>query len=302
MALTVGGAAVTIDVAPNFSDRENDPLTFTVSVLSTLIATTSISGSVVTLTPVAVGLAGTTVTVTARDPAGSSVTQAFVVRVIDPARPTSVLIGTAGQCGVRAFNTITTIDTVTNKISIQWSGSVLPSLLDTITITLDGGQSQMFTTKIPSDPTVFNILPDSAGLVKFVQTHTAASGRAPCEETLQLTLPAYTPTVELESTDAIIGTAAQCGIDAFNTVTTIDPLENEIEIEWAALFVILNDISAITVTLDDGQDQMYAPILLSHTTTFNILSDSAGLVKFAATYTSGGATINCEETLQLTLP
>ena len=58
-------------------------LTFTVSSSDEAVATASVSGSVVTVTPVAVGSA--IITVTAQDPDGLSATQAIAVEVVNQA-------------------------------------------------------------------------------------------------------------------------------------------------------------------------------------------------------------------------
>ena len=77
--LTVGGSAVSVNVAQYFTDPDGDALTYTVRSSHTGIATAAVSGSTVTLTPVAAGTA--TVTVTARDPDGASATQSIAVTV-----------------------------------------------------------------------------------------------------------------------------------------------------------------------------------------------------------------------------
>ena len=77
--LTVGGSATTRDVAPNFSDPDNDSLTYSASTSAPAVATASVSGSVVTVTPVTVG--STTITVTAQDPDGLSAIQTIAVTV-----------------------------------------------------------------------------------------------------------------------------------------------------------------------------------------------------------------------------
>ena len=64
-SLTVGGASIQIDVSANFNDPDDDTLTYTGSSSNTNIATTDVSGAVVTITPVAIGAA--TIKVTASD-------------------------------------------------------------------------------------------------------------------------------------------------------------------------------------------------------------------------------------------
>ena len=77
--LTAGGSAGSVDVASYFTDPDGDPLTYTATSSSTATVTARVSGSTVTLAPVAAGTA--TVTVTARDPGGLSAMQSITVSV-----------------------------------------------------------------------------------------------------------------------------------------------------------------------------------------------------------------------------
>ena len=78
--LLAGGGTASVDVAPYFSDPNGDALTYTaVSSRNNVVAAAVVEDSIVTLTPVAAGTAG--VTVTATDPAGLSATQVMTVTV-----------------------------------------------------------------------------------------------------------------------------------------------------------------------------------------------------------------------------
>ena len=79
--LRVGGSAITVDIADAFEDPENDTLTYAATSSATGVTTVGISGTQVTVTPVAAGTA--TITVTATDTAGSntSTEQRFVATV-----------------------------------------------------------------------------------------------------------------------------------------------------------------------------------------------------------------------------
>ncbi len=77
--LAAGGRAASVGVARYFTDPDGDALTYTARSSRTGIVTAAVSGSTVTLTPVAAGTA--TVTVTARDPDGLSATQSMAVTV-----------------------------------------------------------------------------------------------------------------------------------------------------------------------------------------------------------------------------
>ena len=78
--LYVGGSSATVNASSYFSDPDSDTLTYSVNSPSSSIATVSISGSTVTVAPVA---AGTTskIIVTARDPGGLTATQDFTATV-----------------------------------------------------------------------------------------------------------------------------------------------------------------------------------------------------------------------------
>ena len=79
--LHVGAGAAVVDLSEGFEDADGDPLTYSASSSDARVATASVSGSRLTLSPVAPGRA--TITVTATDAGGSntSVTQQFVVEV-----------------------------------------------------------------------------------------------------------------------------------------------------------------------------------------------------------------------------
>ena len=76
-ALTPGGPAATVDVANNFADPDGDALSYAVSSSNGGVAAASISGTVVTVQPVALGTA--MVTVTARDADGLTASLSFAV-------------------------------------------------------------------------------------------------------------------------------------------------------------------------------------------------------------------------------
>ena len=75
----VGGSASSIDVSSYFSEADGDVMRYTASSAATSKATVGVSGSTVTITPVAGGTA--TITVTADDGQGSSATQTIAVTV-----------------------------------------------------------------------------------------------------------------------------------------------------------------------------------------------------------------------------
>ena len=77
----IDGGAQTVDLSTHFFDPDDDTLTYTAQPADTTKATTSVSGSTLTITPVATGV--TTVTVTASDNT-DNVQASFTVVVYDP--------------------------------------------------------------------------------------------------------------------------------------------------------------------------------------------------------------------------
>ena len=76
-----GGGAAAVDVTPFFDDIDGDALTFRAVSSDAAVAAVTLSGAVLTVTPVAAGAAA--VTVTATDPGGLTGTQTFGVGVGD---------------------------------------------------------------------------------------------------------------------------------------------------------------------------------------------------------------------------
>ena len=103
MTLDVNGSPASRDVKFNFIDPDNDFLTYTVNSLADAVATVSVSGSVVTVTPIAVG--NTTIEVTAQDPGGSSATQNIAVAVISESKPDLLVSSFSAPSKVRAGET-----------------------------------------------------------------------------------------------------------------------------------------------------------------------------------------------------
>ena len=85
--LTVAGGAQTVDLSSSFSDPDGDTLSFTASSSHTMYATVSVSGSTLTITPVAEGASD--ISVTAND--GTTSTTVSFLASIGNSRPTGSL-------------------------------------------------------------------------------------------------------------------------------------------------------------------------------------------------------------------
>ena len=91
------GDTLTLDVSTHFADPDGDSLAFTVTSDDTTVATVSVDGSMVTV--VGVGPGAAFVGVTATDPGGLSVTQAFAATVVSGNRA-PVAVGTIPDAGL----------------------------------------------------------------------------------------------------------------------------------------------------------------------------------------------------------
>ena len=82
-SMMTGDDPLSVDVSPFFSDADDDALTFSNAVSSdTMVATVELSGSTLTITAVAAGTS--TISVTATDPDGESVTGSVELTVSEP--------------------------------------------------------------------------------------------------------------------------------------------------------------------------------------------------------------------------
>ena len=110
LRVEVDEAAVTVDVSGAFRDPDGDALTYEAVSSAPGVATAAVSGSAVTVTPVAPGTS--TVTVTATDTGGSNTpaTQTFAVTVAPPANRPPVAVGTLAPLRVEVDEAAVTVD------------------------------------------------------------------------------------------------------------------------------------------------------------------------------------------------
>ena len=229
--LPVADGSVDVDVSGSFSDLDNDVLTYRAISSMPTVASVSVSGSRVTVTPLAGGT--TTITVTATDAGGSnmSAVQTFVVTV--PNRP-PVAAGRLANRSLEVSGGVLTVDvsgafrdpdgddltyrassSAASVASVTPSGSpvsVTPLSRGTATITVtatDAGGSnmsatQMFTVTVANQaPVVVGMLPRltlRAGGVQSVDV--AGVFEDPDDDPL---------TFDASSSDALVATASARG-------------------------------------------------------------------------------------------
>ena len=96
------GQSSTVDFSSYFTEPDGEPLTYSATSSNSAVATVSVSGSTGTVTAVAMGTIG--LTVTATDPGGLAATQNFQVTVPNRA---PVRVGTIPDQTVNVFDTVT---------------------------------------------------------------------------------------------------------------------------------------------------------------------------------------------------
>ncbi len=109
-SLTAGGSVVRVDVSANFSDPDDNILTYTASSDDTSVVTASVSGSLVTITPVGAG--NTSVTVTASD-GKLTATQTISVSVV-AANRAPVAVGSIPSYSLTAGGSVVRVDVSAN--------------------------------------------------------------------------------------------------------------------------------------------------------------------------------------------
>ena len=184
--LVENGTPQTVEVATHFSDT--DALTFTVASDNTAIATVTVMGSVVTITPKARGTA--TITVTATDTATQTATQTFTVSVAPNQPPTTV--GTIDNITDLVENgTPRNVDVATNFSDPN----------DTLTFTTVSSSTAIATVTVMDS--VVTITPVATGTATITVTATDVAGQT-AEQTF---------TVSVQADDVTTGVADVKNID-----------------------------------------------------------------------------------------
>ena len=246
------GDTLTLDVSTNFADPDGDSLAFTVTSDDTTVATVSVDGSMVTV--VGVGPGAAFVGVTATDPGGLSVTQAFAATVV-LGNQAPVAVGTIPDAGLAVGEEVTApvvqffsdpdgdeltyaaVSGDTMVVTASMAGSLITVVgvgagETTITVTatdpegLSATQTANFTvTAVNQAPVLVMEIPhQDLGVGGTVTLDVSGTFTDPDGDTLTLTVESEDTTVATASLDGTMLTLV--GIDvgtSFVSLTATDP-------------------------------------------------------------------------------
>ena len=259
VTLQEGGSSATVNASSYFSDPDGDTLRYSVNSPNPSIVTTSISGSTVTITPVAAGTTGKII-VTARDPGGLTATQDFTATVEaapppDPVvatvtvGPASVSIeeGETQQFSAAAFDasnkkisgkTFTWTSSDETVATINTSGLATAKNAGTTAIAaeVDGISNavKLTVTEPPPPPPPANMAPTNVGYIQDVRLSNRGSSATrsvsgkfsdPDEDTLTYTVNSPNPLIATVSISGSTVTVAPVAIGSTGkiVVTAMDP-------------------------------------------------------------------------------
>ena len=192
--VSVTGSAATVDVSDYFSDAELNPLTYSATSSNTNKVTVSVSGSTLTITPVATG--SVTITVNATDISTGAATQTFTARVISNRSP--VRVGSIPAQAARMGSTATTVDVSsyfsdpdgnpltysatssnTNRATVSMSGAtVIISTVATGTATIRVKAKDTYDASVTQSFSVKVVASDALVSVGTIPTQTVAANKA----------------------------------------------------------------------------------------------------------------------------
>ena len=168
------GGATTVDVSSKFNDPDGHTLTYTARSSDTSKATVSVSGAIVTITPVAKGKP--TVTVTANDGNGGTATQDIAVTV--PNR-TPTAVGTIDAITVNVGDS--------SNVNVSGKFSDPDSTLSYTAVSSD-------TTKATVSVSGSTVTITGAAKGTATVTVTASDGSLTAQQTISVTVPNRGPT------------------------------------------------------------------------------------------------------------
>ena len=284
VTLRVGGSSATRSVSGKFSDPDGDTLTYSVNSPSPTIATTSISGSTVTVKPKAAGTTGKIV-VTARDPGGLTATQDFTATVVNPPPPSNNAPVASGSLSDETVN----IDTMPFDVPV--SGEFSDPDGDSLSFSASSSDT-LAATVSESDGTV-TVTPQTGGATTITVTATDPGGLS----------ASLSFTVNVNRTPTATGTLSSLSVnvDAMPFNVSISGKFSDPDGDILSYSATSSDTLAATVSESDGTLTV-TPEALGTTTITVTASDSGGLSASLTFTVTVSVTGNQPPTVSWTIP
>ena len=245
-------ASIAVNVASNFSDADDDSLTYTAESDAMSIATVDVDGSVVEITGVAEGTAN--ITVTADDGNGGTVDDAFEVTVSAANHAPQVATAIADQAvGLNA------------SIDVVVAGNFSDADDDSLTFTAESDAMSIATVDV--DGSVVEITGVAEGTANITVTADDGNGGT-VDDAFEVTVSAanHAPQVAVAIADQAVGLNASIDVDVASNFSDADDDSLTYTAESDAMSIATVDVDGsvveitgvaegtanITVTADDG--------------------------------------------------
>ena len=247
---TVGDSSVVLDVSGNFSDPDNDTLTYTVSSNNTAVATASVSNAQVTITPVGAGNA--TITVTASD--GSLTATQTIAATVSTAPTTNrapTTVGTIPNQALRVGNSSVVLDV---------SGNFSDPDNDTLTYTASSSNTAVATASMSNSQVTITPI----GLGSATITVTADDGSLTATQTIAATVSTAPVTNRAPTT---IGTISAQTLTVGGAAVTIDVSGNFSDADNNTLVYTATSSNTSIATVSSSNSQVtIAPVAVGNAT------------------------------------
>ena len=270
VALTTGGSASTVDLSSSFSDPDGDTLTFTASSSHTMYVTVSVSGSTLSLTPVAWG--SSDISVTAND-GKTSTTVKFLASVTS--RPPT---GSLSDVSLTTGGSAKTIN-LTNSFTDPDG--------DVITFTASSSDTSHVTTSVSAGAAgsyTLSLTPVAAGSSSISVTADDRRGGT--------TTVSFTATVSAPANNAptLTGSLSDVGLTTGGGAHTID------------LSSSFTDPDGDTLTFTASSSQTSYVTVSVSSSTLTLTPVAAGSSSISVTASDGTASATASFTATVTLP
>ena len=244
----VDGTAATVDLSSYFSDPDGNPLTYSATSSNTSKATVSVSGSTLTITPVAAGSA--TITVRATDPSNASRSRSFYTTVL--ASNTVKRVGTIPNQTLSMSGT----STATVDVSSYFTGPVD----DTLTYSATSSNTSKATVSLSGSTLTITGVAAGSSTIRVTATSSANKSATQSFSVTVYSNRAPTTVGTISAKQISNGGVEQLGVAGYfsdpdgNTLTYTASSSNTNYVEvnvlnTSTLYILANGLGIATVTV-----------------------------------------------------